>query len=794
MTKPYIITPLRLTIASVSLLVGSVLVAFNGAKEYLLPELPDVTTLRDIRLQVPLRIYTRDGRLIQQFGEQRRIPLPYEAYPPLLINAVVAAEDDQFFQHGGVDYIGLLRAILVDLLTESKQGGGTITMLVARNYYLTPEQTLRRKLLEIYLALRIEEELSKQEILTLLLNKIELGHRAFGFGAAAEVYFGKTVDQLTLSEMAVIAGLPRRPSRDNPISSPERAAQRRGYVLRRMHEKHFIDDAQYTAAMAAPIESKFHGPVVEVAAPNVAEMVRVDLLARIGANVYTDGYRVVTTIDSRQQLAATVAVRNGLIEYDQRHGYRGPVARLQIPATASDNDLTQALDDYPERGGLEAAVVLAINGENATAFTRDHGRIQLNLTTMKWARPILADGNVGKQVEHLSDVVAINDVIYAAQDTSGAWRLMQVPQAQGAFVAVDPHDGAITALVGGFDYNTSNFNRAVQAKRQPGSSFKPFLYSAALENGFTPATIVNDAPYIASDSWLEGEWRPQNSSKDFLGPIRLREALVRSRNPVALRVMEAVGTARATQHMMRFGFTREEVPENLSLALGTTQVSPLTMASAYSVFANGGYRVEPYFLERIEDPTGKLVFMSNPKFVCRDCDLPNVTAGDKIDETTQAISSENVYVMTDMMSDVVTRGTGWRAKSLNRHDLAGKTGTTQEWRDAWFCGFNADLVGAAWIGFDQERSLGRGEEGGKAAQPIWIKFMSEALAGRPNHRLPQPPGIVTMRIARATGKAARAGDTDTMFEYFLPDHLPESSPSDSSESNSDKEKSEDPLF
>lgn len=797
MPKPYVITPLRLTIAAATLLIGAVLVAFSGAKEYLLPDLPDVTALRDIRLQVPLRIYTRDGRLMQQFGEQRRIPLAYDAYPKLLIQSLIAAEDDRFFEHGGVDYAGLLRAIIVDIRTgESKQGGGTITMLVARNFYLSAKKSIRRKLLEIFLALRIEDELSKEEILTLFLNKIELGHRAFGFGAAAEVYFGKTVDQLTLAEMAVISGLPRAPSRDNPITNPELAAQRRAYVLRRMKEKKFIDEAQYKTAMEAPIESKFHGPVVEVDAPNIAEMVRVDLLSRIGTQVYTDGYRVVTTIDSRQQQAATAAVRAGLIEYDQRHGYRGPVARLNLAANPTKNDLVQALDDYPERGGLEAAVVLSVAADGAQVFTRDSGPVHLHLNGMKWARPALADGNVGKTVEKASEVLAVNDVVYVTQDVSGTWRLMQVPQVQGAFVSVDPHDGAITSLVGGFDYNASNFNRAVQAKRQPGSSFKPFLYSAALENGFTPASIVIDAPYVMKDSWTEGEWKPQNSNRNYMGPMRLREALVQSRNPVALRIMEAVGTAKATQHMMRFGFTREEVPENPSLALGTTQVSPLTMASAYSVFANGGYRIEPYFLERIEDPTGKLVYTASPKYVCRDCAVPNLVAGDKVDETTQAISPENVYVMTDMMADVILRGTGWRAKELKRRDIVGKTGTTNDGRDTWFCGFNADMVGVAWVGFDQERPLGRGEEGGRTAQPIWIKFMADALVGTTEHRLPQPPGIVTMRISRANGKPARAGDTDAMFEVFLPDHLPEANLTDASEQepSHEKEKSDDSLF
>jgi len=795
-TKPYIISPVRLIICLVGLLIGGIALAFSGAKEYLLPDLPDVTTLREVRLQVPLRIFSRDGRLMQQFGEQRRIPLAYEAYPPLLIKALLAAEDDRFFEHGGLDYAGLLRAILVDIRTgESKQGGGTITMQVARNYYLTREKTVRRKLLEIFLALHIEEELSKQEILTLFLNKIGLSHLAYGFGAAAEVYFGKTVDQLSIAEMAMLAGLPRAPSRDNPISNPELAGQRRAYVLRRMREKNFIDEAQYKEAMAAPIESKFHGPVTEVDAPNLGEMVRVDLLERIGSQVYSDGYRVITTIDSRLQQAAIAAVRTGLIDYDQRHGYRGPAARAALPPNAGESEWVKALDDYPELGGLEPAIVVSMDANSATAFTADHGRVRLSLASMRWAKTALPDGAVGKPIERVSEVVALNEVVYVAQDVTGAWRLMQVPQIQGAFVAVDPHDGAVAALVGGFDYSASNFNRVMQAKRQPGSSFKPFLYSSALENGFTPATIVNDAPFISKDTYLEGEWRPRNMGGTYLGPIRLREALVKSRNPASARVMETVGTARATEHMMLFGFTREEVPQNLSLSLGTTQVTPYEMAAAYSVFANGGYRIDPYFIERIEDPNGSTVYSAHPKIACSDCALTGAAVNEK-DKAPAVISPQNVYIMTDLMSDVIKRGTGFRALVLKRDDIAGKTGTTQDGRDTWFCGFNADLVGVAWVGFDQERPLGRGEEGGKTAEPVWISFMAEALAGRPEHRLPQPPGIATLRISKSSGKVARPGDTDTMFEIFMADRLPESAPSDISEHESahDTSKPDEPLF
>lgn len=798
--RRYLQSPLRLTVAATLAALGAILLGLLGAYQYLRPSLPDVTAIKDIRLQVPLRVFSRDGRLIAQFGEQRRIPLSFEAIPTQMINAVLAAEDDRFFQHGGVDYPGLLRAVVRHLLSgEKAEGGSTITMQLTRGIFLSPEKSYRRKMLEIFTTLRIEQELTKQEILALYLNKSFLGQRAYGIGAAAEVYFGKAVDQLTLPEIALIAGTFRLPSRDNPVANAELARQRRSYVLRRMREKEFITQQEHDAAVDAPVESKLHGPAVEVDAPYIAEMVRADVFDRFGAEAYTAGYEVITTLDSRLQHAAVRALRAALLDYDQRHGYRGPAGRATLPSGAREKEWSQALEDYATRGGLEPAIVIATEEKSAVAFARNAGRINLGWNGISWARNPLADGSVGPALQRTSDVLAVGDIIYVAQEVAGGWRMVQVPDAQGAFVAVDPQDGAISALTGGFDYFASNYNRAVQAKRQPGSSFKPFLYSAALDQGFTPASIVNDAPLVIEDATLEGSWRPQNNSREFRGPMRLREALIRSRNLVSIRVMNSLGPAYATQYIERFGFPESSLPRNLSLALGTAQVSPLEMASAYSVFANGGFRVEPYFIQRIVAADGEIKYEAQPRFACPDCVQPATEGSgtttnlldapirtDASDETRwggrtylqdkvlapQVISAQNSYLMTDIMSDVVRRGTAVRALQLRRSDLAGKTGTTNDRRDAWFCGFNDSLVGAAWVGFDQERNLGPGEEGSRTALPMWIYFMAEALKGVPEHRRTPPPGLVSMRISADTGLAARPGDPDAIFETFMAGHLP----------------------
>jgi penicillin-binding protein 1A len=816
--RRYLSAPFRLVCAALLALLGLLTLALLGTYQYLEPALPDVSAIKDIRLQVPLRIYSRDGRLIAQFGEQRRIPLPYEAIPNRMIQAVLAAEDDNFFEHNGIDYPGLVRATVHHLVSgDRSQGGGTITMQLTRGIFLSPEKSYRRKFLEIFLSLRIEHELTKQEILALYLNKMFLGQRAYGIAAASEVYFGKTVDQLSLPEVALIAGTFRLPSRDNPVANPGFARQRRGYVLRRMREKEYITQQEHDAAVNAPVESRLHGPAVQVEAPYIAEMVRADLLARVGADAYTAGYEAVSTIDSRLQQAAVRASRAALIEYDQRHGYRGPAGRTTAAiASAGEKEWNEALEEFPERGGLQPAIVVSVAEKSATAYARARGRVSLNWNSISWARAPLPDGTVGPQLQQATDVLAPGDIIYVAQDRGGEWRMIQVPDAQGAFVAMDPQDGAIAALTGGFDYFASNYNRAVQAKRQPGSSFKPFLYSAALENGFTPATVVNDAPLVIDDPALEASWRPQNNSREFRGPMRLREALVRSRNLVSIRVMNALGPAFATQYISRFGFPEDTLPRNLSLALGTAQVSPLQMASAYSVFANGGFRVEPYFLQRIIGPNGDTTFEAQPKFACAECVATlQLASGDAAaseapirasssDEVRwggltyvqeknlapEVISAQNDYLMADMMADVIRRGTATRALQLKRDDIAGKTGTTQDRRDAWFCGFTSSLVATAWVGFDQERSLGPGEEGARTALPMWIYFMSEALQGVPEQKRTPPPGLVSMRISSETGVAARPGEPNAIFETFMSGHLPPEPQGDSTNPNNDSQTEE----
>jgi len=822
-TRRYLPTPVSLALAALVVVVGGVVLATCGAYQYLHPALPDVAAIRDIRLQVPLRVYSRDGKLIAQFGEQRRIPLPYEAIPQQMVNAVLAAEDDNFFQHGGVDYPGLLRATTRHLMSgERGEGGGTITMQLTRGIFLTPEKTYRRKLLEIFLALRIEQQFSKQEIITLYLNKMFLGQRAYGVGAAAEVYFGKPVTQLSLPEIALIAGTFRLPSRDNPVANPDLAQHRRAYVLRRMRETGAITPQEHDAAVNAPVESKLHGPAIEIDAPYVAEMVRADLYGRLGTDAYTAGYEAITTLDSRLQGAAVRAMRTALVEYDQRHGYRGPAGHVTVPAQARESEWSQLLDEYPERGGLEPALVLSVEERGAVAWSRAHGRVNLPWSGLSWARSPLADGSVGPSLQRAGEVITKDDVIYVVQERGGNWRLAQVPEAQAAFVAMDPQDGGIAALVGGFDYFGSNYNRAVQAKRQPGSSFKPFLYSAALEHGFTAASVINDSPLVIDDASMESAWRPQNNTREFRGPMRLREALVRSRNLVSIRVMHALGPPYVTKYIERFGFPENSLPPNLTLALGTAQVSPLDMASAYSVFANGGYRVEPYFIDRVRGPDGKFVYESQPRFACVGCldtvvpiadavdtsaatpqpgttvrPDPGVTSAATNDERSWggmnylqekalapvAISPQNDYLMTDMMSDVVKRGTATRALQLKRADIAGKTGTTNDRRDAWFCGFNSSLVGTAWVGFDQERSLGPGEEGSRTALPMWIYFMGEALQGVPEQKRVAPPGLVTMRISADTGLAARPGESDAIFEMFMAGHLPAEAPADGGNMN-----------
>ena len=817
---------------TLTLLIGAG-AAGAAAWYFLSPGLPSVDSMRDVPLQMPLRIYSRDGRLIAQLGEIRRIPVRYADIPEVLVHAVLAAEDDRFFEHPGFDYQGLLRAGTNLVLTGQRtQGGSTITQQLARAYFLTPERTFVRKAKEILLALQIEQAFSKEDILALYLNKIFFGQRAYGIAAAAEVYFGKGLNRLSVAEAAMLAGIPKAPSLLNPVSDPDRAEERRAYVLRRMLELDFIDDPGYAAALASPVESKLHGPTVELDAPYIAEMVRTEMVTRFGPGATNGGYRVVTTIDSRLQGDADRALRTALLEYDRRHGFRGALERDvlgRIDATLPrEAALQRLLDAYPLHPDLFPAVVTSLNNDNsATFYVHGIGYATVLWSELHW-RAFVDDDTVGPAPRTAADMVAVGDVVYLLRTVNRGWLMAQLPAVQGALVALDPMDGATVALSGGYDFFASKFNRAVQAKRQPGSSFKPFVYSAALERGFTPATIINDAPIVFGNAGPgQEEWRPQNNTGQFYGPTRFREGLVKSLNLVSIRILLRTGVGRAIRHIKAFGLPDSAMPRNPTMVLGSGAAAPRDMAAGFAAFANGGHRVDPYLVERIEDAHGALIFAAPRKRVCPACadlwsgdagptatpvavpqpasmastagpestqptgrpgqelpvyqdaaemmahaeswrpgvsETPEFLADDQ--QAPRIITAENDYLMYDMMRDVIRRGTGRRALALGRADLAGKTGTSNDRRDAWFSGFNRELVATAWVGFDQERSLGSREEGSHTALPMWMYFMSDALKGVPEAPLTRPAGIVTARISAGTGLLALAGTPDTMFELF----------------------------
>ena len=808
-----VISPLhrRLRIAAtvVVSIAGLIGLAFLATYYYLRPTLPDVAQLRDVRLAVPLRVYSRDGRLLAQIGEQRRVPVTWEQIPAVVVQAVLAAEDDRFFEHPGVDWQGLLRAVAVAAVTmEVSQGGSTLTQQLVRTTLITKEKQLRRKLREIFLALSLENELSKQEIFTLFVNTQFLGQRSYGFAAAAETYFGKPLEAIDASEAALLAGILQAPSRQNPVAGPEEAAARRAYVLRRMRELGYLDDAAWQSAMDTPVSRALHGPRVQIDAPWVGEMVRLGLLSKYGERIYSDGFQVFTTIDSRLQRAADVALRSAVVEYDRRHGWRGAIGRVEVDKE-TDEILAGAIEDYPVVGGLVPAIVVDTDATEASVVARSGLRYRLGMEGIRWAR--VKD----KTPQSPRDVMKIGDVVYVLPSGEGKALLAQLPEVQGAFVALDPKDGAIVAMSGGFDYDASKFNRVTQARRQPGSSFKPFIYSAALEAGLTPASVVLDAPvvYEAPDPSVgiglrtadpegalreEEDWRPVNDSRRFYGPTRLRDALARSRNLVTIRVMRQIGVRYTRDYVERFGLPKDHIPADLTAALGTAQLTPLEMADGFAVFANGGSLVQPYLIDRLVAADGTVLEQAEPLVACNDCiaqapELPVFSppvvvdgAGNGVVRAAdvggqlprpapeqlapRVISEANAWIVADMMRDVINRGTGQRARALGRDDLAGKTGTTNEGRDAWFSGFNPDLVATAWVGFDQERPLGRDEEGSRTALPMWIYFMREALESLPERRLPMPDGVVTARISSEASEFDE--DAPAQFEYFLADHVP----------------------
>lgn len=747
---------------------------------YLEDDLPDVSVLNDVQLQVPLRVYTSDGELIAEYGEKKRMPVPYEDIPPQLIHAVLATEDQRFFEHPGVDIMGLARAAIQVIASGNKvQGGSTITMQVARNFFLTRKKTYTRKLKEILLAIKIDNELSKEKIISLYLNKIYLGNRAYGVGAAAHVYYGKNLSELTLAQMAMIAGLPKAPSTLNPLRNPEAAIKRRNHVLNRMLEQNYITEAEYEEAVSHPLTAKYHQPPITVSAPYVAEMVRNLMLEQFGEEAYTSGLNVYTTIHSHAINAANSAVRNALIAYDIRHGYRGAVTNWGTPNLADLETWLTKLKQYPTVNQLAPAAVVKVDA-NAIAVIKEDGNIvTIDWDGLKWARRSLANGKYrSKAPLSAADVASLGDVIYIDALGQDRYRLAQVPEVEIALVAMNPQSGAIEALVGGFDFNSSNFNRVTQAKRQPGSSFKPFIYSAALNKGYTLASLINDAPIVINDPTTTSHWRPQNVNQRFYGPTRLRVGLTKSRNLVSIRLLEAVGVNYTVNYLKNYGFDLQDMPRNLSLALGSAAVTPLEMARAYSIVANGGFKVTPYLVNYITNDKNEVIYQAKPKLACEPCivhDKETFLEATQISTDTyaeQAISPQVAYLMNSALKDVITHGTGRgvRQAGLTRTDLAGKTGTTNDQKDAWFTGFNSDIVTIVWLGYDQPRSLH--EYAANAALPGWTEFMKNALANKPEHHMPQPPGIVSVRINTETGKLASHWDQNSVFEYFTESTVP----------------------
>lgn len=775
-------------------------------------DLPDVETLRDIQLQVPLRVYTQDGKLISVFGEKRRIPVLVSEMPANLKNAFIAGEDKRFYDHPGIDYQGITRAVWTLATTGEKTiGGSTITQLLARNSFLTLDKTFTRKTKEIFLALKMEREFSKNEILELFLNKILLGHRAYGVGAAADVYYGKSVAQLSLAQCAMIASLPKAPSRINPITSPARAMSRRNYVLERMLEDGYISDSEFESAINERNTAYYHGATTQVSAPYLAEMVRKEMLARFGQAAYTGGFEVYTTINSRFQSTANRAVTDGLEEYDRRHGYRGAEAHFDLLEGNTTENWDEILRPYKPVAGLAPGLVTEVDEEIALVYQADGQTIALTLADMHWAKKFISRDRVGFELKSISDALKVGDIIRTRLGDEGRHELTQLPEPEALLISLNSQDGSIKALVGGYDYTRSKFNRVIQSRRQPGSGFKPFIYSAALEKGKTTASIVNDAPIVFSDSELERDWKPQNFSEKFFGPTRLREAMVNSQNLVSIRLLREIGVQYASEYISQFGFDPAELPGNLSMALGSASLKPISIARGYAVFANGGYLIDPFFIERIIDARGTVLFAASPHIACNDCDLEagndleqveviektepsfrplQLDAAEDLQTTEQirietpdavarfipaprVISEQNAYLVRSMMMDVVRRGTGKKAMALGRNDLAGKTGTTNEQRDAWFSGYNNEVVTSVWVGFDSHEPLGRNEVGGKAALPIWIDYMRVALADLPDLVPKVPEGITRARVDPDTGLLARAENNSAIMEVFITGNLPQ---------------------
>jgi penicillin-binding protein 1A len=719
--------------------------------------LPDAKALQAVTLQEPLRIYSADGVLMGEFGVQRRRPVAIDEIPPLLTKAFLVTEDSRFFEHDGIDLSGLGRAALSFARTgKPEQGGSTITMQVARNFFLSPAKTFQRKLAELLLALRIEGTLTKEEILELYLNKIFFGHRAYGVAAAAEIYYGKTLDELDIAEMAMLAGVPKAPSTNNPVANAVRARQRRDYILGRMRDFGHISEAQYQAAIAQQDQAQVRLPDVDLDAGYAAEMARREMLERFGEAAYRDGYRVTTTFDARLQRAAQAAVRKALRAYDLRHGYLGPEAKYSV-AGADDQHLDALLDGVSTLPELTSGIVTKAGAKQAEVYIGSGQRLTLALSQVKWARRYRDESRMGAAPTKVTDVLAAGDLVRLAQTEQGTWQLSQRPSVAGALAVVSPDDGAVVALVGGYSFQDSEFNRAVDARRQPGSSFKPFVYAAALNRGYTPASFLRDEPF------KRGGWQPKNFDGKTMGLIRMREALVLSRNLASIDLLNRAGLGAARRFVARFGFDVDQLEVGLSMALGTAEVSPLQMAGAYAVLANGGFRVIPHVISRIETSAGEVVYQANPRRACSECwsrysrraedDQAFKPVGAPVAE--RVLDPRIAYQITSMMQDVIRQGTGHKARRLNRRDIAGKTGTTNDVRDSWFCGFQKDYVAVAWMGFDDYRPLGKQETGGEAAVAVWVDFMREALKDTPEATLDPPAHMVEIGVLG--GSSERSG-------------------------------------
>ncbi len=799
------------------------------------PQLPEVESLRQVQLQTPMRVYTRDGKLINEFGEKHRIPIRIDDVPEALNQALISTEDQRFYQHGGVDFLGLLRVSLKLLTSGRKQGGGsTITMQVARNFFLSFEQTFSRKIIEIFLSWKIEHALDKRTILELYWNKINFGHRAYGVGAAAQIYYGTTVDKLTLPQLAVIAGIPKGPSTHNPVSNPTKSFNRRNHVLYRMFAEKFIDRDTYNSSIKVPLTGFLHGPKAEVLAPYLAEMVRQKIIADFGKNsAYNDGLKIFTTLMAKDQQLARSSLRQGLIDYDKRHGYRGAEQQLNTEQMKSTEAIESILKDIPQFGGLQPAVILAVEEKSAQIYVKtvdDAKKVSFQLidlpwSAIKWAKKYHPTGRWTPPPKKATDILAAGDQIRVYQNKNGSWNWGQIPEANSAFISVDAKDGAIRALEGGFDFDLSKFNRITQARRQPGSNIKPFIYSAALEKGFTAASIINDSPIVVVDKSSETIWRPKNDL-DFLGPIRLRYALKRSINLVSIRILRSIGINYVIDYLTNFGFPAEHLPAVESLALGTAHLRAIELVGGYASFANGGFKITPYFIEHIEDTGGNYLYQALPDTACLECEqliaseqLQLGPLQEKRETTTdeksliqsypaypvapeqqaaRIIGPRNNYIMNSLMRSVITSGTAAprlrRTRSFiqKRLDVGGKTGTTNDNKDAWFSGYGGGIAASVWVGFDDSnRSLGSNEFGGRAALPVWQNYMESTLKNIPDNPLPQPPAITTVRIDSKTGKLATSDHKNSLFEIFRTELVPTEYSKDSTEVDPFAEKSRD---